>query len=251
MESAGMITPPPSTWSFAGVVSHAQAPTANHSKMLKQLETHWAASKSQDTATTTAAVSCLDRILVLSHNKADDATFQRLSKFMAQALAVSGGGFLQAPLLLHAALRSAVKDRHIRLRACQFVGAAMEALPPTAELEEDVIERVAAAMLARTRDKIVGVRAAAASALMRLQNPGDAACPVSAQLVRMPGAIEYRASSRTSMSLPRDQPAGLAGAPRRIQGCPRCRALCCRAHIFVPSACVVSRPRLGCRGAEE
>lgn len=148
------------TWSFAAVVANAQSPSAPQPKLLKQLEAHWTAGlHERPSATVEEAKSCLDRILVLG--KADDATFDRVAGFIARATAVPGGGFLQAPVLAHACARSTVKDRHVRSRACQFIAAVLASLPADADVDANVAAGLTSAMIARARDKIVGVRVAA------------------------------------------------------------------------------------------
>ena len=222
------------TWSFAAVVGNAQSPSAPQPKLLKQLEAHWttAGLHESPSATVEEAKSCLDRILVLG--KTDDATFDRVAGFIARATAVPGGGFLQAPVLAHACARSTVKDRHVRSRACQFIAAVLASLPADADVDADVAAGLTSAMLARARDKIVGVRVAAvgecasgctpqhphlryfyapsalpAAALMRLQDAsaGAIGCPVVAQLswlVQHDAAKDVRAAALGALQLSAD-----------------------------------------------
>ena len=74
---------------------------------------------------------------------------------------------MQAPVLAHACSRSAVKDRHVRARVCQFIAIALSSLPADADLDSNVAAGLTSAMLARARDKIVAVRVAAVGANLR------------------------------------------------------------------------------------
>lgn len=65
----------------------------------------------------------------------------------------------------------AVKDRFVRLRACAVIEAILAALPPDAELADELLVQLTSALMPRTMDKIAGVRIAAARALARLQEP--------------------------------------------------------------------------------
>ena len=61
----------------------------------------------------------------------------------------------------------------VRFRACQIIAGVFSHAGADLELSDDVIEDVSRAMRLRLRDKVPQVRAQAARALARLQDPGE------------------------------------------------------------------------------
>jgi len=81
------------------------------------------------------------------------------------------------------------KDKGVRIRSARLVAAALAAAPADAEVDEEVWDRSREALIDATGDKVAAARAAACTALRRLQEaPADGEeepCPATAQLRRL------------------------------------------------------------------
>lgn len=108
---------------------------------------------------------------------------ERLAKFVAAAAtwhgAGAGEGDAAAVEACEALLRGALPlcvaaDKAVRFRAAQLVSHVLAALGEDDDLDDGLLDEVVDAMTARLRDKHPAARAAAATALARLQDPGEA-----------------------------------------------------------------------------
>ena len=75
-------------------------------------------------------------------------------------------------LLSHLATAAAAADRSVRARAAATLAACLNSQPADAELSEAIADKLAKAMAARLTDRAPAVRAAAATVLARLADPG-------------------------------------------------------------------------------
>lgn len=65
------------------------------------------------------------------------------------------------------------KDKAVRYRVCQLIAGIFNGMEEDAEVSDDLAEEIMSSMLERLQDKVPQVRAQAARALARLQDPGD------------------------------------------------------------------------------
>jgi len=80
---------------------------------------------------------------------------------------------------------TAAADKQVRGRVCQIVAQVLNNMPENAEINEEIYDEVCDRMMLRTRDKIPHIRAQAAVALSRLQDPTDMEDPVLLEYIRM------------------------------------------------------------------
>ena len=186
---------------FALLYTEAQNSTSYLPKGLKLAERMLTASSPSEGCSTGALVSCLDRVLASTKNA---VAVERLLTFTGM-LCAAHPGLLLSPTLAHAAGRLDAKDKGVRLRACQLVAAVTAAMPEDAELDDALFTSLVKHLLARSRDKQAAVRAAAASALARLQDGGAARIdPARAQLawlVRHDGSKDVRSAALRALQL--------------------------------------------------
>lgn len=65
----------------------------------------------------------------------------------------------------------------VRFRVCQLVNKLLGSLSENAQVDDELCERIHAAMLIRVTDKYPNVRIQAALAMARLQDPENPECP--------------------------------------------------------------------------
>jgi condensin complex subunit 3 len=88
-------------------------------------------------------------------------------------------------LLEHLLAHSAAKDKAVRLRTCQLVGAILGSMGDKLDISDELWDEALEKMLLRCRDKVPSVRAAAALALSFFQDPDEADDEPVAELSRM------------------------------------------------------------------
>lgn len=90
-------------------------------------------------------------------------------------------------ILMELVALSRAKDNTARWRCCQLIHAMIAGLPADAALSDDVADAIQDAMLERLEDSRPNIKAAAARALARLPDPGDAGdfseCPITTALL--------------------------------------------------------------------
>lgn len=132
--------------------------------------------------------------IVLSNTESGEYA-ERLLDFTAQFLAgttltssataaaddsdVTGGDSWLLVRMLDAALEWSTSDsKVVRERCCRLVEKTLCNIKDEYAVDEDLFDRVEAAMMARLKDRIGAVRAAAAGALSRLQDPSNSGCKI-------------------------------------------------------------------------
>lgn len=76
-------------------------------------------------------------------------------------------------------------DKAVRTRATQLVGRVFNNMNEDAEVSDELFESVLTSMMERSRDKVPAVRASAARALFRLQDPSSASDEITLELLRL------------------------------------------------------------------
>lgn len=68
---------------------------------------------------------------------------------------------------------SGAQGKAVRYRSCQLIGEILMAAPDDADIDDDLIDGIASALLARLEDRITAIRAVAARSLARCADPGE------------------------------------------------------------------------------
>lgn len=163
----------------AQAFADAQRTQATHNRAIKALTRAY---ESGQDAFLLAFLHCLNRALVVF---AREPAVERVVTFVAAFTAANADTF-SSPLLEYLVEHSRSSSKGVRFRCVQTIAAVIAALPENAEIADEVFEPLAECALARSRDRVPRVRAAAAGALCRLQSTGmPAEDKVASRLVEM------------------------------------------------------------------
>ena len=107
------------------------------------------------------------------------------SKFVATDENGNVDSAFAVQLLEHLLQHTLAKDKAVRMRTCQLVGAILSSMGANLDVDDDLWDSMLEKMLARCRDKVPSVRAAAALAVSFFQDPEEADDPVVSELTRL------------------------------------------------------------------
>ena len=149
----------------AQAFADAQRSQATHGRAVKALSRAY---ENDQGAFLQAFLHCLNRALVVF---AREPAVERVVTFVAGFTAANADTF-SSPLLEYLVEHSRASSKGVRFRCVQTIAAVITALPENAEIADEVFEPLAECTVARSRDRVPRVRAAAAGALCRLQSTG-------------------------------------------------------------------------------
>lgn len=157
----------------------AQRSQATHTRAVKSLTKVY---ESDHSAFLQAFLHCFNRALVVF---AREPAVERVVTFVAAFTAANADSF-SSPLLEYLIEHTRATSKGVRFRCVQSIAAVITALPENAEIDDSTFEPLLDCALARSKDRIPRVRAAAAGALCRLQSTGNPEDDeVAARLVEM------------------------------------------------------------------
>ena len=107
------------------------------------------------------------------------------SKFVATDENGNVDSAFAVQLLEHLLQHTLAKDKAVRMRTCQLVGAILSSMGANLDVDDDLWDSMLEKMLARCRDKVPSVRAAAALAVSFFQDPEEEDDPVVSELTRL------------------------------------------------------------------
>ena len=107
------------------------------------------------------------------------------SKFVATDENGNVDSAFAVQLLEHLLRHTLAEDKAVRMRTCQLVGAILNSMGANLDVDDDLWDSMLEKMLARCRDKVPSVRAAAALAVSFFQDPEEADDPVVSELTRL------------------------------------------------------------------
>lgn len=173
------MAPPAVARAVAAAFNDAQRSAATHRRASRALV---AAHAADPRAFLDAFLHALNRALVVfAREPAVERVVAFVATFAAQRSEAAAGPAEGAErsfstlVLSYLLDQSGAASKAVRFRACQTLSAALAALPEETDIDADLWEPLQAALMRRASDKLPRVRAAAASALCRLQTTGDPA----------------------------------------------------------------------------
>jgi condensin complex subunit 3 len=102
-------------------------------------------------------------------------------------------------LIEHLLPHARAKDKAVRLRVCQLVGAILGSMGENLDVDDDLWDEMMEQMLTRCRDKVPSVRAAATLAVSFFQDPEEADDPVVLELIRLMGTDAAKDVRKTAL----------------------------------------------------
>ena len=130
-----------------------------------------------------AVFSCFRHVLLVFEK---EPAVERIIDFVVSFAATkrdSGDDFDgHAYLLRHLVPLHDAANKAVRYRVCQIAAKILKACDAESVLDDDLWDAIQTSMTSRARDKIPAIRAQAANALERLQDPANSDCPVVALL---------------------------------------------------------------------
>jgi len=165
-------------------LEESQRSFAGHRKCIIRLKQAQAIDASAFRDTLNAS---LDRALLIFRR---EPCVERMLQLIASLVSFSNEKYsTDSELAVHLLQRmvplTRARDKAVRFRACQLTAKLLNSLGEDAEVSEELYEEILQAMLERLNDKVPVVRVHAVAAVSRLQDPTDAADPVTAEYMRL------------------------------------------------------------------
>ena len=158
----------------AAALNEAQRSISGHRKLARLLTSRLASEGPEKVLRELAP--CIAHLMLVFQR---DSSIERAIRFVVTFVTLHDEAHADAQeallegLLSWLAPLSRALDKSVRFRACQIIAGVFSHAGADLELSDDVIEDVSRAMRLRLRDKVPQVRAQAARALARLQDPGE------------------------------------------------------------------------------
>ena len=128
---------------------------------------------------------------------------ERLVAFTSKFVAIDENGVVDSAfaveLIEHLLPHACAKDKAVRLRVCQLVGAILGSMGENLDVDDDLWDEMLEKMLTRCRDKVPSVRAAATLAVSFFQDPEEPDDAVVLELIRLMGTDAAKDVRKTAL----------------------------------------------------
>eukprot|EP01043_Picozoa_sp_COSAG02_P045217 COSAG02_NODE_4115_length_5754_cov_4.144474_2_plen_645_part_00 len=143
---------------------------------------------------------CLNSILtVFKREPAVERLVALTSKFVALDENGEVDSTFAVELIEHLLPYVCAKDKAVRLRVCQLIGAILGSMGENLDVDDDLWDEMLEAMQTRCRDKVPSVRAAAALAVSFFQDPEEEDDEIVLELIRLMGTDVDKAVRKTAL----------------------------------------------------